>query len=414
MRQSKFFLKTIKNIPGEETAINAQLLLRAGFIDKLMSGVYTYLPLGLKVLDKIKSIIREEMITVGGQEIYMPALQPRSLWEETKRWESMKNILFQLKGRGGSDLCLGATHEEVVVDLVRKRVNSYKDLPLALFQIQDKFRNEPRAKSGLLRGREFVMKDLYSFHTDVNNLEDYYEEVKVAYFKIFSRLGLDAKIVEASGGAFTSEYSHEFQVLTESGEDTIFWCSCGWAQNKEVCQISVGQICPACKKHKVSESRAIEVGNIFKLGQKFSRDMNLSFMDKNGKKDFITMGCYGIGPSRILGSIVEVHHDQQGIIWPATVAPYQIHLLLLDLRREASRILAEALYEKMKKMGLTVLFDERVESPGSKLKEADLVGLPIRLVISEKTNTLVEYKARNSKDVLLLSEKELLNKLITP
>ncbi|TAL59305.1 MAG: hypothetical protein EPN88_17435 [Bacteroidetes bacterium] len=411
MKQSQIFLKTIKDVPAEETAINAQLLLKAGYIDKLMSGVYTYLPLGFLVLEKIKKIIREEMVKIGGQEIFMPALQPKSIWEETKRWDSMKNILFQFKGRGGTDLCLGATHEEVIVDLTRKRINSYKDLPVALFQIQDKFRNEPRAKSGLLRGREFSMKDLYSFHADQDNLDEYYEEAKQAYLNIFERLGLAAKVVEASGGSFSSEYSHEFQVLTDSGEDTIFWCDCGWAQNKEVCQIKAGHKCPKCKKGVIQESSGIEIGNIFKLGQKYSKDMNLTFANQGGKKDYIYMGCYGIGPSRIMGSIVEVHHDQHGIIWPASIAPFQIHLLLLDNKQPQLLNLANSLYEKLDKLGYSVLFDDRIESPGIKLKEADLIGLPVRLVISEKNQGLIEYKLRSNQEIVKVKEEELFNKL---
>lgn len=399
MLQSQLFYKTTKEISEEEKSINAQLLVRAGFVDKLMAGVYTYLPLGLRVLNKIKKIIREEINSIGGQEILMPALTPKENWTTTGRWDSI-DVLFKLEGSGGKDYALGSTHEEIVTPLVKKIVNSYRDLPLAVYQIQDKFRDEPRAKSGLLRGREFSMKDLYSFHADETDLDSYYEKAKEAYLKIFKRLGLDALVVEASGGTF-SKYSHEFQVLTENGEDLIFYCKkCRYAQNKEIAEYKSGDKCPKCGG-EIMEGKSIEVGNIFKLKTKFSEAFDLNFLDKEGRKKLVMMGCYGIGPSRILGAIVEVSHDDKGIVWPKEVAPFDIHLVPLfskDTKKNKKiEKESEKLLESLQKAGFDVLYDDRKEpSSGVKLAESDLFGIPVRLVISEKTleKNSIEVKGR--------------------
>jgi prolyl-tRNA synthetase len=422
MLQSQLFYKTFKEISEEEKSTNSQLLIRAGFVDKLMAGVYTYLPLGLKVLNKIKNIVREEMNAIGGQEIFMPALTPKENWLQTGRWEKI-DVLFKLKGAGDREYALGSTHEEIVTPLVKKMVNSYKDLPLAVYQIQDKFRDEPRAKSGLLRGREFSMKDLYSFHADEADLDSYYEKAKEAYLKIFGRCELKAIVTEASGGTF-SKYSHEFQVLTENGEDTIFYCEkCFYAQNREISEYKAGDKCPIRLPDgqecggKMKEGKAIEVGNIFKLKTKFSEAFDLSFLNKDGKKKLIIMGCYGIGPSRVMGAIVEASHDEKGIIWPAEVAPFDIHLAAIfgknakinaKISKEADR-----LYDSLQKQGFDVLYDDREEmSAGVKLAESDLFGIPKRLVISEKTlaKDSVEVKARGSAEVKLIKIEQLKNK----
>ncbi len=407
MLQSQLFYKTTKEISEEEKSINAQLLVRAGFVDKLMAGVYTYLPLGLRVLNKIKKIIREEINVIGGQEILMPALTPKENWTTTGRWDSI-DVLFKLEGSGGKEYALGSTHEEIVTPLVKKIVNSYRDLPLAVYQIQDKFRDEPRAKSGLLRGREFSMKDLYSFHADEADLDSYHEKAKEAYLKIFKRLGLDALVVEASGGTF-SKYSHEFQVLTESGEDLIFYCKkCRYAQNKEIAEYKSGDKCPKCGG-EIIEGKSIEVGNIFKLKTKFSEAFDLNFLDKEGKKKIVMMGCYGIGPSRILGAIVEVSHDNRGIVWPKEVAPFDIHLVPLFSKDEKKNKKiereSEKLLESLQKAGFDVLYDDRKEpSSGVKLAESDLFGIPVRLVISEKTleKNSVEVKSRREEGLNLV------------
>lgn len=412
MLQSKLFYKTSKEISEEEKSINAQLLIRAGFVDKLMAGVFTFLPLGLRVLEKIKKIIREEMNALGAEEILMPALTPKENWIKTGRWDKI-DVLFKLKGAGEKEYALGSTHEEIVTPLVKKIVNSYKDLPVAVYQIQDKFRDEPRAKSGLLRGREFCMKDLYSFHADEADLDLYYEKAKESYFRIFKRCGMDAIMTEASGGAF-SELSHEFQVLTESGEDTVYYCPhCGYAQNKEISKYKEGDKCPKCGG-RIREVKAIEVGNIFKLKTKFSEAFDFNFLDKEGKKRLAVMGCYGIGPSRVMGAAVEVGHDEKGIIWPAEIAPFDYHVVALFGKDEATngkiKNAAEGLYGSLQKDGFDVLYDDREEtSAGVKLAESDLIGIPVRLVLSEKTlaKESAEVKKRAEKEAGLVELNEI-------
>lgn len=406
MRQTKLFTKTIKNSPKDEVSLNAQLLIRAGFVDKLMAGAFTYLPLGLLTLRKIQNIIREEINTIDGQEILMPALSPKENWQKTGRWENF-DALFHLKGSGDRDYALCATHEEIVTPLVKQFVKSYKDLPVAVYQIQDKFRDEARAKSGLLRGREFCMKDLYSFHADEKSLDEYYEKVKTAYSKIFQRCGLDAHLVEASGGSF-SKLSHEYQVFAENGEDTIRYCQkCSWAQNIEICKIPVGGKCPVCGS-EIYETKGIEVGNIFKLYTKYSKPFNFTYTDKDGQIKDIIMGCYGIGPSRVLGTVVEIFHDDKGIIWPQSIAPFQLHLLALGENENVYKT-TEAIYKKLISE-FEVLYDDRKEvSNGEKLNDSDLIGLPIRIIISEKTIKAdsVEVKFRQENNSQLLKVKNL-------
>ncbi|MDD5589758.1 MAG: His/Gly/Thr/Pro-type tRNA ligase C-terminal domain-containing protein [Candidatus Portnoybacteria bacterium] len=383
MKQSQLFYKSFKEAPSDEISQNAILLTRAGFIDKLGAGIYSFLPLGLRSLNKIENIIRQEMDAVGGQEILMPALHPKENWQQTGRWENF-DALFRLKGPEDRDYALGATHEEIVVPLAKGLISSYKDLPLYLFQIQTKFRKEARAKSGLLRTREFRMKDLYSFHADQDDLDAYYEKAKEAYFKIYERCGLDEKtyLTLASGGTF-SKYSHEFQTLAESGEDIIYICqNCDLAINHEIKQEHL--ICPECGGNEFKKEKAIEVGNIFKLGNKYSDPFGLKFKDKEGNENTVIMGCYGIGPTRILGTIAEISHDERGLIWPAEVSPFSIHLLVLG-EGEKTRKNAEELYEKLIAEGADVLYDDRDISAGQKLVEADLIGIPTRIVVSEKT-----------------------------
>jgi len=407
MLQSQLFYKTLKEFPKDEEAVSAKLLVRAGYIDKLMAGVYQFLPLGLRVLQKIEQIIREEMNAVGGQEILMPALQPKEIWERTGRWETL-DILFKLKGAGEKDLALGPTHEETVTPLAQKIIFSYKDLPKAVYQIQTKFRNEPRAKSGLLRGREFRMKDMYSFHANQKDLDQYYEKVEKAYEKIWERLGLDKITVKtyASGGTF-SKYSHEYQTLCVTGEDTIFVCEkCRVAVNKEL--INELKACPECGNKNLVEKKAIEVGNIFKLGTKFSNAFNFKFVDEKNQEQLVIMGCFGLGPSRVMGTLAEVFNDEKGIIWPESVSPFQAHLI--NLKKDTKD--AQNFYNQLMKEGIDVLFDDREDiSAGQKLSEADLIGITHRLVISEKTGDKIEYKKRGEKEVKLMNEKEVIKLL---
>ena len=402
MKQSQLFGKTSKTAPKDETSANAILLEKAGYIAKLMSGVYSYLPLGLRVLDKIKTIIKEEMNAIGGQEILMPALQPKENWQKTGRWDSL-NVLLKLEGSGNKEYALGSTHEEIVTPLVQHYASSYKELPVAVYQIQDKFRDEPRAKSGLLRGREFSMKDLYSFHVTPEDLDAFYEKAKEVYFNIFAKCGLEVLLVEASGGTF-SKYSHEFQVVSENGEDTIITCSsCNFAQNKEICDLNEGDKCPKCQK-PVNLKKTIEVGNIFKLSTKYSDAFNYKYTAQDGSLKPVLMGCYGIGPSRIMGTVVELFNDANGLKWPLNLAPFQAHLLLLDPEKKER---ADKLYQELTNKGFEVLYDDRDESAGVKFKDADLIGLPWQIVIGTKTNDDFELKNRLSGDQKLINQKKL-------
>lgn len=402
MKQSQLFTKLLKEAPAEEKSINAQFLIRGGFIYKEMAGVYTYLPLGLRVLRKIENIIRDEMEAIGGKEILMTVFQPKNLWEETGRWQKGigQDVMYKCEGEGQGIVGLGPTHEEMVTDIIRHYVSSYKDLPLYVYQIQTKFRKELRAKSGLLRGREFEMKDLYSFHASQEDLSNYYKKVTRAYFNIFKRCGLDAVLTEASGGDFTKDFTHEFQVLSPSGEDKIIYCENGdFSQNQEIAKLSAGQQCPLCKKN-LKEGPSIEVGNIFPLGAKYSEAMKAYFADKEGNKKPIIMGCYGIGPSRTMGAVVEVHHDEQGILWPEEIAPFSVHLIQIGDSDKVKKT-AEKIYQDLQKEGAEVLYDDRDKSPGEKFAEADLIGIPLRMVVSEKTlkTDAVELKKRSEKSV---------------
>jgi prolyl-tRNA synthetase len=411
MKVSKLFTKTSREVPRGELSINAQLLIKAGFIDKLMAGVYTYLPLGLRVLKKIENIIRGEINTIGGQEVLMQALHPKEIWQKTSRWQVPE--MFKIKNQVGKDYGLGWTHEEIITPLVKKFVHSYKDLPLYIYQIQDKFRDELRAKSGLLRGREFLMKDLYSFHLDEKDLDSYYEIVKKAYFKIFDRAGIGqyTYLTLASGGTF-SKYSHEFQTITKNGEDEIFICEeCRLAINKEIIEEQKHK-CPKCNNKELKQERAIEVGNIFKLGTRFSKDFNFKIKNKDGKDKLILMCSYGVGLGRLMGAVVEVHHDSDGIIWPQSVAPFDICLIDLDDTKKDT----EQIYKQLKKNNIEVLWNDKVETAGVKFKDADLIGIPIRLVVSKKTlkENSVEIKLRSQKKVRLVKINQLnkaLNKL---
>jgi len=402
MRYSKLFGKTTKSAPHDADSPNARLLTQAGFINQLMAGVYSYLPLGLRSLNKVKNIVRDEMNKLGANEVYMPALHPKSVYDKTERWEKI-DVLFKLEGHGGKKYALGSTHEEIVTPLVKQYVRSYKDLPVSVYQIQDKFRNEPRAKSGLLRGREFSMKDLYSFHLTEEDFNDYYERSKQAYLNVFQRCGLDSKIVEASGGVF-SRFSHEFQVPTPNGEDLIFSCDCGFAQNKEIVEVKEGDSCPTCKKGTIGTEKTIEVGNIFPLKTKFADAFDFKVQGPDGEMVDIIMGCYGIGPSRVMGSIVEVHHDENGMIWPKSVAPFHVHVVTLSGDDRIEEV-ASGLVDDLEAAGVEVLWDDRADSrAGEKFADADLIGLPLRLVVSDKTlkEDSIEWKERHESDARLV------------
>jgi prolyl-tRNA synthetase len=408
MLQSKIFPKTRKEAPKEAVSVNHKLLVRAGFIDQLMAGSWTLLPLGLKVVAKINQVIREEMNAIGGQEMLMPLLHPKNIWNETGRWDKAKEVMYQFKDAKGKEYALSFTHEEVVMDLLRKSVKSYTDLPISVYHFSTKFRNEPRARSGILRGREFLMKDLYSAHVSEEDMLSYYEKVKGAYVKIFKRLGFNFRVIETGGGVFTDRNTHEFQVLAEGGEDTIFYCDhCSWGENKEIFQGGEGIRCPSCKKGKVIKSKAIEVGNIFPLGTWYAERMRVYYQDKKGMKKPVWFASYGIGPTRTMGAWVEVSHDDKGIIWNQVMSPFDVHLIELPGAKGARGI-----YEKLKESGIDVLWDERDLPAGEKFADADLIGVPLRLVVSQKTKDKIEVKKRDEEKSEQLGFEEVAKRLI--
>ena len=400
MRYSHLFTKTQKNVAQDNESINAKLLTQAGFVDQEMAGVYTWLPLGLRTLRKVEQIVREEMDALGAQEVFMPSLQPKEYWEATNRWEGV-DVLFKLKSQTEKDYALGCTHEEVVTPLAQKFVRSYKELPFATYQINTKFRDELRAKSGVLRGREFRMKDMYSFHTTQESLTEFYNRALQAYVKAYARCGLKVKVVQASGGVFTENISHEFQALTDAAEDVLIACpNCEFGQNSEVATMKVGDPCPKCAS-SLAQMKGVEVGNIFDLGTKYTDAFNFDFMNEKGEKQRVLMGCYGIGTSRLVGAIVETHHDDKGMIWPKSVAPFQVSLVSLRSKDEAMQsqidTTAKELYDGLIAEGIDVLWDDRTDlSPGEKFADADLVGLPLRLVVSERMlkDNSIEWKER--------------------
>ncbi|MDO8663962.1 MAG: aminoacyl--tRNA ligase-related protein [Candidatus Liptonbacteria bacterium] len=399
MLQSQLFTKVERAVPKGEVALNAQLLERGGFVYKNSAGVYTFLPLGWRVIQKVAAIIREEMNAVGGQELFMPALVEKKYLDATKRWDV--NVGYEVRGKNekSSSFSLGWTHEEVLTAIAAKYISSYKDLPFAAYQIQTKFRNEPRAKSGLLRGREFMMKDLYSFHVSEKDLLEYYGRVAVAYGKIFNRCGLRTIYTVAAGGTFTISNTHEFQVVSEVGEDTIYVCAkCEYAENSEISKLKDGGKCPKCSG-KIEEKKSIEVGNIFPLGTKYSEAFDLKFRDKDGSEKLVVMGSYGIGLGRLMATAVEVYHDETGIIWPDSIAPFKAHLI------ELGGANGRALYDSLQKEKIDVLYDERDKSPGEKFAEADLLGIPWRLVVSPKLEDRVEVKKRGAKEAEILDQK---------
>ncbi len=414
MKMSQLFTKTKKNTPADETAKNAQLLIQAGYIHKEMAGVYSYLPLGLRVLNNIAQIVREEMDTIGGQEIMMPALQIKERYEATNRWDDkVVDDWFKTKLVNGTELGLGFSHEENLSAIVKNYVSSYNDLPFAPYQIQTKFRNELRSKSGLMRGREFLMKDMYSYAVTDEQHTDFYEKATEAYMKVYNRLGIGDQtfITYASGGSF-SKFSHEFQTITDAGEDTIYLDRRQKrAINKEVFTDEVVKEL-GLNKNDLEEVRAIEVGNVFTLGTKFTTPFGLAVTDENGVLQPLQMGCYGIGVSRLMGVMAELMSDEKGLVWPENVAPFKVYLARLDDNAHAVKY-ADAIYEKLEKAGTTVLYDDRDVRPGEKFADADLLGIPYRVVVSEKTleNTTYELKGRTEAVAGFVSEDELIKKL---
>lgn len=398
MKQSLFAFRSDNNAPHDADSVNAKLLTQGGFIQKEMSGVYSYLPLGLRSLAKIEQIVREEMNAVGAQEVRMPALTPRQNWEQTGRAD------VDIAYTPAENTILGWSHEEIVTPMAKALFRSYRDFPKCLYQVQTKFRNEPRAKSGLLRGREFLMKDAYSFHTSEKDFQRYYEEMAKAYFRVYERCGLNAYKIESGGGEFSKNISHEFSVISPAGEDTMIYCeTCGFAKNKEVMnETEQAKGCPDCGK-ALKESPCIEVGNIFDLGTKYTDAFKFHFSDMDGTQKQVHMGCYGIGVSRLLGTIAEIHHDETGMKFPKSIAPFQVHILSL---REDQK--AEDIRMELEEDGFEVLSDDRDESAGVKFADADLIGIPLRIVVSKRTleEDSAEVKYRATGEVQNVSLKE--------
>ncbi len=404
MRQSQLFTKTRREAPSDEVAKNSQLLIRAGFIQKMTAGVYSFLPLGLRVLNKIENIIREEMNAIGGQELRLAALQEKSLWEKTNRWDdAVVDNWFKTTLKNGNVMGLGFSHEEPLTDLLRDHLRSFRDLPIYPYQFQTKFRNEMRAKSGILRGREFLMKDMYSFSKNEKEHDDFYEKAKIAYTNIFRRAGIGDRtyITFASGGSF-SKYSHEFQMLTDAGEDIIYYnADKKIAINKEICN-SEGLKDGGFTDEQLTEAKSIEIANIFGLGTRFSEAIDLKYKDAEGTSHFPIMGCYGIGVPRLMGSIVEALGDDKGIVWPAEVSPFAVHIIAMKTEGVVIEA-AEKLYKELIERGIEVLLDDRDARAGEKFGDADLIGIPLRITIGEKSIAEGKYEFKDriaSKDEL--------------
>jgi prolyl-tRNA synthetase len=424
MRLSQLFTKTSKERVADADSKNADLLVRAGFIWKTMAGAYSYLPLGLRVLKKIEQIVREEMDAIGGQELLLSALAPKELWEKTGRWDhKVLDVLFHVPGAGDHEYALNPTHEEIITPLMTQYVKSYRDLPFSAYQIQTKFRNELRVKSGILRGREFLMKDLYSFHTDQADLERFYALAQGAYMKVFERCGLGPQtyLTYASGGTF-SKYSHEYQIVLPQGEDTIYVSleaekkGMRIAVNKEIYEVGKTE-CPVTGGKEFREEKASEAGNIFMLGTRFSTPFGLQYTGEDGKLKDVVMGCYGIGISRLMGIAAEAFSDDSGLVWPKSIAPAQVHIVAIAKTREEDAFKkAVELYETLTKSHhLECIFDDRIESSvGSKMADADLIGAPYRVVISPKTLEKKEFevKTRATGVVEMIAEGDLLKILM--
>lgn len=414
MRQTQLFTKTRKEAPADEVSKNAQLLIRAGYISKEMAGVYTFLPLGLRVLKNIEQIIREEINAIGGQEMILTALQDKDVWEKSGRFsDDVMDVWFKTELNAGGVVGLAPTHEEPITRIMTNHISSYKDLPVYAYQFQTKFRNEVRAKSGIVRGREFSMKDLYSFDADQAGLDAFYEKASDAYKHIFNRAGIGDVTYKtfASGGAF-AKFSHEFQTICDAGEDIIYVHEDKKiAINEEVLFPEVLEELGMTKDELVPK-KSIEVGNIFKLGTKYSEPIGLMYTDEEGNSKPVVMGSYGIGPTRLMGTIVELLSDEKGIVWPEAVAPFQVHLVTLGNSPEVA-VAGDVLYEKLKTLGVETLYDDRELRPGEKFADSDLIGIPVRVVISEKTLHAgkLEVKKRTATETEMMDETDFFKSL---
>ena len=400
MELSKYPLRTYKDTPSDAELISHRLMLRSGLIKKLASGLFTWMPLGLRVIRKIEEIVRRELDSSGAYELLMPAIQPSELWKETGRWEEYGNLLLRIQDRHERFFCFGPTHEEVITDIVRKEITSYKQLPVNFYQIQTKFRDEIRPRYGVMRAREFLMKAAYSFHLDQKSLEDEYENMGNAYNNIFSNLGLNFRKVSANSGEIGGSMSHEYHVLADSGEDEIAYCDEeDFAANVEMIESK-----KAPNGGKLSFARGIEVGHIFQLGDKYSKSMGLTVLNKEGKSVSPMMGCYGIGISRIVAASIEQNHDDKGIIWPGDIAPFEIIIIVLNDKSSDLTEKGQEIYKSIKAIGKEVVIDDRDERAGVKFAEADLIGIPQQIVLSKRgmdqdTIELIDRRSGNKEDL---------------
>ncbi len=390
MRLSHTFTRTRKQAPADEVAHNAQLLIRAGYVHKTMAGVYSYTPLGLAVLENIKQIVREEMNRISSQELLMSTLQRQELWQETGRWsDELVDVWFKSHLQDGTEVGFGWTHEEPIIELLRSYLKSYKDLPISVYQFQNKLRNELRAKSGIMRGREFIMKDMYSIHASKEDLEAYYQAVIEAYKRCYHRFGLgdDTYVTFASGGAFT-KFSHEFQTICEAGEDYIYLHrGRDLAINEEVVDEAVREL--GIDKSELERVKTAEVGNIFNFGTQKSEEMGLVFTGEDGRQHHAYMGSYGIGITRVMGVIVEKFADDKGLVWPEEIAPARVHLVQIGKESVAA---ADELYDTLQQAGISVLYDDRAARPGEKFADAELLGMPTRVTVSDRLLETEEWE----------------------
>ncbi len=411
MRLSQNFTKTLKEAPADEVALNAQLLIRAGFVYKVMAGVYAYTPLGLRVLENIKQIVREEMNAIDGQELIMTNLQPKEVWETTTRWsDDVVDAWFKTKLKDGTELGLAWSHEEAIMEMMRQFIASYKDLPASVYQFQTKLRNELRSKSGIMRGREFVMKDMYSLHVSAEDLDAYYNKVIDAYKRVYDRLGIgaDTYVTFASGGAFT-KFSHEFQTVCDAGEDTLYvHRGKNIAVNEEVLDEATKEL--GIDKSELEQVKSAEVGNIFNFGTDKAEQMNINFTGQDGKEHPIYLASYGIGITRVMGVIVEKFADDKGIVWPDNIAPAKVYLVQIG---KESVALADELYAELTDKGIEVIYDDRDERPGAKFADAELMGIPYRITVSDRlmSEEKFEFTSRATGATELLTHDELLAKL---
>ena len=408
MKMSQLFTRTLREAPADEVAKNAQLLIRAGFVYKEMAGAYAYLPLGLRVIEKIKQIVREEMNAIDSNELIMTGLQRKEVWEKTGRWDEKKvDVWFKSHLQDGTEVGFGWSHEEPIVEMMKHYIKSYKDLPVSLYQFQTKMRNELRAKSGIMRGREFVMKDMYSFHASKEDLDAYYDRTIEAYKRVYDRLGIgsDTYVTFASGGAFT-KFSHEFQTVCDAGEDTIYLHrEKNIAVNEEVIDDAIKEL--GVNREELEPIKTAESGNIFNFGTQKTDEMGLYYTDHEGKQQSLWIGSYGIGITRAMGVIVEKFADEHGLVWPEAVAPFRVHLIHIGDVTDR----AQLFYDELASKGIDVLWDDRDERAGAKFADADLIGIPHRVVVSEKNGDNFEYKKRTKTTAEILTRDELFAKL---